>query len=374
MSNQYPSNPMMRALAAGIRANVPTLIWGSPGTTKSATIESHAAVWGMECETVVASIRDATDFLGLPMEVDGGVSYAPPQWALRLAKAKKGLAFIDEITTGGEATEKALLRVIQERWVGELKLPDTVRFVAAANPPEEAVGGQELSAPMANRFMHLDWHFDADTWRNGLIAGFDNVPVPSLESMTAAGTVEDRARAMALVSAFTSVNEGLLNPGVPDNDAAGRAYPSPRAWTNLARVLTFVKRDDRAAILLASSGLVGSGAAIEFTRWMESAGLYDVTKVLDDPSIVSWTSDRPDTLYVLLQSIVAVAIGKGDGPTYEKAFAVCVSAHDAGRKDVIIPALMELGSRKPASVGVPSVLRPLLADTIQAQFTVRSVA
>ena len=50
---------MFRVLAAGIAANIPTLLWGPPGIGKTAIIESLARQWGRECETVVGSIREA---------------------------------------------------------------------------------------------------------------------------------------------------------------------------------------------------------------------------------------------------------------------------------------------------------------------------
>lgn len=362
----FPSNPTMRAMAAGVQAGVPVLLWGKPGAGKSATIEGNFAKWGYHIETITASSRESVDFLGMPKETDNGVEYVPFKWAQRAAAAKKAVVFFDELTTGGISAERGMLRVIQEGWVGELKLPDTVRFIAAANPPDVAVGGEELAPPTANRFMHLDWHFDADHWRTGMVAGFDNVAVPSLESMTAGGSVEDRAHAFALVVAFTQHRPDLLEPAVPTGEAAGRAYPTPRAWTNVARVLTFVHRDDTSTQLLVLSGLVGNGAAREFITWVASAGLYDVVAVMNDPSIVTWTKDRPDTLYALLQAVVSTAIGHGDKATYEKAFAVCESAAVAGRKDVMIPALMELGSRKPSDAAIPASLHPALSDVLIA--------
>lgn len=34
---------------------------------------------GWPCEVVIASIREASDFAGLPVVVDGGVRFAPPR-------------------------------------------------------------------------------------------------------------------------------------------------------------------------------------------------------------------------------------------------------------------------------------------------------
>jgi hypothetical protein len=51
------------------------------------------------CEVVIASIREPSDFAGLPIVADGGVRFAPPRWARRLAAAGHDILFLDEIST-----------------------------------------------------------------------------------------------------------------------------------------------------------------------------------------------------------------------------------------------------------------------------------
>lgn len=46
--------------------------------------------------------------------------------------------------------------------MGAYALPDTVRIVAAANPPDVAASGWELSAPLANRFVHIQWSLEGE--------------------------------------------------------------------------------------------------------------------------------------------------------------------------------------------------------------------
>lgn len=67
--------------------------------------------------------------------------------ALRALDARKG----DEISTAPPAVQAALLRVVLERVVGDLELPDGVAVIAAANPPEQAAGGWDLSATISRR-------------------------------------------------------------------------------------------------------------------------------------------------------------------------------------------------------------------------------
>src|SRR5947207_12816195 len=118
------------ALGTAVAARVPVLLWGAPGTGKTSAIRAMAATAGWACETVIASIREPSDFAGLPIVVDGEVRFAPPAWARRLAEAGRGLLFLDELSTAPPAVQAALLRVVLERAVGDLTLPEEVAVVA----------------------------------------------------------------------------------------------------------------------------------------------------------------------------------------------------------------------------------------------------
>ena len=162
------TNPAVEALGVAVAARVPVLLWGAPGTGKTSAIRAMAEAMGLPCETVIASIREPSDFAGLPIVAGDSVRFAPPMWARRLADAGHGLLFLDELSTAPPAVQAALLRVVLERAVGDLILPDQVAVVAAANPPEQAADGWDLSAPLANRLCHLTWHTDPRAVADGL--------------------------------------------------------------------------------------------------------------------------------------------------------------------------------------------------------------
>src|SRR3954467_1353876 len=171
---------VVEALGLALSARVPVLLWGAPGTGKTSVIRALAGAAGWPCETVIASIREPSDFAGLPIVRDGGVDLAPPRWAVRLAASGRGVVFFDEVSTAPPAVQAALLRVVLERTVGDLQLPDGVSVVAAANPPEQASDGWDLSAPLANRFCHLDWPLDTRAVLAGLVSGWPTVAPPAL--------------------------------------------------------------------------------------------------------------------------------------------------------------------------------------------------
>ncbi|MEJ7648595.1 MAG: AAA family ATPase [Nakamurella sp.] len=356
----------MRVIAAGIRANVPTLIWGDPGVGKTATMTDHGQKWGFHVETVVGSIREATDFNGLPI-VDGKVvEYTTQGWAERCADADKALLFFDELTTAPPSVQRAMLRVLQERFVGDFKLPDTVSIIAAANPPSVAVDGWDLPAPIANRLMHVDWKFDSEAWLTGVLTDFQGTDPESLEVILGRADDTHKIKVRAQVTSF--LRHTNLTHEMPTNaTAAGKGWPSPRSWTNAMSVLGELRADDEDAILVALIGCVGEKAAIEYVRWVESSDLYDPDAVLADPSIVDWRHPRVDRLYSLIYSIAALTQSRP--PTSKgwlAAVAVLEAAANGGRPDVAAPAVKMVLRAKPRNVDVPETLRAAFTDLFAA--------
>jgi MoxR-like ATPase len=146
---------LVTVLRAAGRAGVAVCLWGDPGVGKSALIQAAAAADDVPCEIVIGSLREPSDFAGLPVVSEEGVRMEPPAWAKRLHEAKAGYLFLDELSTSPPAVQAAMLGVALERRVGDLFLPRAVQVVAAANPPERAADGWDLSPPLATRFLHV---------------------------------------------------------------------------------------------------------------------------------------------------------------------------------------------------------------------------
>lgn len=344
---------MLRALAAAVRANVPVLVWGHPGVCKTASIGAYADAWGYHFEPITGANREATDFLGLPIQNDDNeVVYAKLAWVNRLAAADKGLLFLDELTTVPPSVQKAMLRILEERQVGETYLPDTVAIVAAANPPSSAVDGYDLPPAVANRLMHLDWVLSSSEWIDGLLSGFNVSNVPDLVTLLGRSGDTNVAWAKGIVASFLRTQPNMLHVMPADPTAAGRGWPSPRSWTKCVDVLAQLDRTDEEAMSLVLIGCVGEAAANEFFSWFVAQDLYDPEEVLKDPSIVDW-ANRPDRIFALTSTLVAIVHMRNNKSTWGKAMVALTACAKAGLPDLAYNGVRQLLRMVPEGAELP---------------------
>jgi hypothetical protein len=364
MSDQ---SSVTEALAVAVAARVPVLLWGAPGTGKTSAVRAMAEAAGWPCETVIASIREPSDFAGLPVVTGTGgedsfrVDFAPPRWALRLCQAGGGVLFFDEVSTAPPAVQAALLRVVLERTVGDLVLPAEVAVVAAANPPEQAADGWDLSAPLANRFCHLDWPVDARMLADGFSSGWRTPAPPGLE----AGWERRIAVTRSWVAGFITVRPTLAIEVPTEAAGAGRAWPSPRTWDMVARLLAAAEAGGTGewAVSLLVRGAVGQGPGVEFLNWLVEADLPDPEAVLADPESFELPS-RGDRAYAALSSIAAAVASDPTPSRWAAAWVVFGRAGDVA-PDVAAAAARTLARCRPPGAPVPpevAIFAPLLRD------------
>ncbi|MER7829838.1 AAA family ATPase [Streptomyces sp. NPDC095602] len=349
------ANPRLEALALAVTANQPVLLWGEPGIGKSAGLAQLAAGLGLPLETVVASVHEPSDFAGLPVVGDDpattGVPMAPPDWAVRLARTGHGLLFFDELSSAPPAVQAALLRVVLERRVGSLALPESVRIVAAANPPSSAADGWHLSPPLANRFVHLRWTHDPRTVARGMAGTWPEFHVGTVDPAKVPGAV---ARARGAVSGFLTARPGLVHHLPDDAESRGRAWPSPRTWEMALRLLAagYATGAGREALAAALTGAVGEGAGIELLSYLEHLDLPDPERVLADPGAVS-LPERGDRQLAFLIAVVSAIQSDLTRERWEAGWAVLAKAVEAGVPDVAARAATDLAAMRAPDWPVP---------------------
>ena len=352
----------LAAMQILLAVGIPVLLWGDPGTGKTHTIEAFARRVGWRTVSVIASIHDPTDFAGLPVRTDAGVVFEPPAWARGTAESEGvSLVFFDEVNTATPATQNALMRVVLEGRVGDLDLGERVRFAAAANPPSQNSAAWDLSAPLANRFAHLEWPVSFEDWKAGYLGGWPDPEPLDIDP----GTVDAYTKELVkLFQVSFLATRPVLVCEVPDNGAAPKGWPSPRSWERLADCLALA---DTAEVsdevrLLVASALVGDGAAAEYLAYLRNLDLPDPKELLEHPAKFGELR-RSDQQLAALEAVVAVAAA--DPKRWRDAFRVCIVAASCGAPDVAASAAMRLTEIKPTAASLPAgheVFAQILTD------------
>lgn len=328
----------MQVLHIAVQIGLPTLIWGPPGVGKTEYIKGIAKALDLHLEVVLASIREPSDFSGLPVITDGAVDMAPPQWARRLIKAGSSMLFLDEISTAPPAVQAALLRVVLDRVVGDVSLPDETAIIAAANPPEQAAGGWELSPPLANRFVHIQWETRTADWVSGMLSGWPEPQIRKVPSDWKTRLLE----AKGLVTSFVHSRDLLLN--IPESEAqAGKAWPSPRTWEYAIKAMAASRASgaSKETELALVSGCVGEAAAAELHAYLAEADLPNPEDILADAENfrLSDHGDRGDIHFAILGSVVAAFIGNATQERYSKGWKVMAAASKEDAADLALPSV-----------------------------------
>ena len=340
----------LEALTLAVAADLPVLLWGEPGIGKTAALQQLAASLQLPLTTVIASVHEPSDFSGLPVVGDDpavqGVPMAPPDWAVRLVREGRGLLFLDELSTAPPAVQAALLRLVLERRVGALKLPPGVRIVAAANPRGSAADGWELSPPLANRFVHLQWLHDHDVVVRGLGGTWPRAALPELDPALLPEAVSFARRA---VCGFLTVRPALVHQ-LPANEVRrGGPWPSPRSWEMALSLIAFATAagTSREVLSMLVRGTVGDGPGLELLAFLDRMDLPDPEALLADPAAAE-LPDRGDLRQIVLDGVVEAVRKRPDRDRWDAAWALLVRALETGAPDlVVVPASTLAALRRP---------------------------
>lgn len=296
----------LEAFTLAVAADLPVLLWGEPGIGKTAALTQLAEALELPLTTVIASVHEPSDFSGLPVVGDDpaeqGVPLAPPDWAVRLVRAGRGLLFLDELSTAPPAVQAALLRLVLERRIGALRLPPGVRIVAAANPRSSAADGWELSPPLANRFVHLQWVHDPEVVVRGLGGTWPRATLPRLDPRRLPDAVDFARRA---VCGLLAARPELVHRLPSGEGRRGGPWPSPRSWESTLRLVAFATAADvsRDVLSLLVRGTVGDGPGLELLASVDRMDLPDPETLLADPAAAELPR-RGDLRQAVLDGVV----------------------------------------------------------------------
>lgn len=309
---------------------------------KSQMIETSMAAANRYCHVEVLSISDPCDIGGLLFRDGNQASRLLPAWFIKLKEAGNGCLFLDELTTCPQMNQAGALRLVRSNAINGDTLPASTLMMAAANPPEMAANGCPLSAPMANRFCHLDWKPSATAWARGLLGGFQPMPLPELSPDWEA---KHLAAARGKVSGFITVQPMLLQQLPTSDDARSKAWPSPRTWDYVTRVMAACA-DLKLSADPYIAGLVGSGAELAFTEWLVKLDLPDPEEVLRHPKSALVRENDGAYAYTVCGALVSAMLAQRSTERYLAGWTYMQRCMDAGYGDVVAGMVAELFRHK----------------------------
>ncbi|MGY0500248.1 AAA family ATPase [Nocardia sp. FBN12] len=369
-------NTQLEALTLAVAADLPVLLWGEPGIGKTAALTQLAESLDLPLTTVIASVHEPSDFSGLPIIGDDpanqGVPMAPPDWAVRLVRAGRGLLFLDELSTAPPAVQAALLRVVLERRVGALELPPGVRIVAAANPRSSAADGWELSPPLANRFVHLQWTHEHDVVVRGLGGTWPRATLPQLASESFSEAVAFARRA---VCTLLAARPKLVHQIPTTETRRGGPWPSPRSWEMTLRLISFATAADASRDVLSQliRGTVGDGAGFELLTSIDRMDLPDPEALLADPAAAELPT-RGDLRQAALDGVVAAVRKRPEKARWDAAWSLLVKALETGAPDLVVVPATTLATLRRDNWEVPASIEQLAAVVSVSQSADRAAA
>jgi hypothetical protein len=222
---------------------------GSAGIGKSECTKQVADRLKFEFVDIRLSLLDATDLRGLPTidKEKNETKWTKPVFLPPEDYDKDIILFFDEFNTANKSMQNACLQLMLDRQIGEYKLPDKARVICAGNRLQDGGFVTRLSAPMNNRFVHVELEPNFDDWKQWAYAHHMH----------------------PMIMGFHNYRKGDLLNNYKD-DVDNKAFATPRTWAFLGLPNGVLDLGlDNGTLYEAIKGTVGEGAGTEFYGFLK---------------------------------------------------------------------------------------------------------
>lgn len=242
------------AIKAAVQAGIVLVIQGPPGVGKTQIVKQQAEGLGRIHTEMLVAGRDTGDVF---------LSYVNPHNGLLEQKVNPKIPIvgnpnfpegtpvllnIDEFSGGTRLMQNLMLKVLDERMIGDTYLRDDVAIVATGNRAWDDAHVEQLSAALGNRASFITVEADVESWIDyGLNMGFHPLVLAWIKNSP----------------------DHLLHYDSAQFRAGDPAFCSPRSNERLSKILQ--QRDNHGMSQEVFSALVcgtiGTSVGIKFVAW-----------------------------------------------------------------------------------------------------------
>ena len=245
--NQTEIPGIKRMFDIGLALKDSMMLWGPMGVGKSEGIRQwnqekveeynrriaageDVKPWNPIICDVRLSMKEPVDMQGIPVPTKNGnetqtVWAIPAMWPRDNGEYSGGVILLDEMNQGQPAILNAAFQLIQDRALGDYKVPENYMIIAASNPQAYNSTVSEFSLPLSNRFSHFNIKADFDSWLNYRLNHGGNTDVMAFLKTQGIGLLFDKD---SVESKIGSLEDALYTDIVV----------TPRSWEVVEKLLS----------------------------------------------------------------------------------------------------------------------------------------
>ncbi|MEL6267027.1 MAG: MoxR family ATPase [Pseudomonadota bacterium] len=278
------------------------MLHGRPGVGKTQIVTALAQEIGARLFDLRLTTIEPQDLRGLPYydhERRRTIWYRPED--LPDAPDRPSVLFLDELTAAPPHLQPTVYGLLQERRVGQHRLPDAVFVVAAGNTVEDGAIAYEMGMGLSDRLVHVTVAASATDW-------LERYAVPH--------------RLDPAVIAFVKSRPDLLETTASALDRGQMIAATPRSWEKASAIMAALadRPSDRRLRNAMLAGTLGEEVAAEFILIAdEIAATVQVAQMLQTPRRAR-RALYPDSMHglnALLYGLVAALSAETLGPVVE---------------------------------------------------------
>ena len=246
-----------------MKARLPVVIVGSPGTSKSSCVEAIAAEMNLEYRPIYLATLNILALAGYPTLINDRAEFVPfdlfPLEGDEPAEGKRGfLVNLEELMSIDKEKQIAAYAILLERKIGNHKLHKNCFVMGTGNLSSDKAGVKPISTAMQSRMAHLEMHLPTEDW---------------LKYAYSAGV-------SSMITSFLEWRPSMLNNFDPKH--SDKTFACARTWSFLDSVLG--KPSEVGAMRALIDGIVGMSASNEFISFTKFySKIPKITDIIKDP-------------------------------------------------------------------------------------------